>query len=320
MDEIDWIKSIKKALIVFSKIFGGFGIAWGVISLLAIPINEWEVKKVFLFVALLIAFALPLVLYLGYLALSIVEKIINSGRVVINFDKEYIRDLPKHCSPAIASMVYDLKIDVYKDYTATLLYLYTKKYIDIEKVEDKYKIILGKNNEYSNLGECEKYVLDVIKSTKEFDASNFEQIIVNEVQEKNLLTDKKYSKIPSIILLSIIALILFFITYEINLILFLIYTTVLFIAVAGYGLININERKIKYKRTKEGKNIALILKALKRYIREYTLIKDKEIDYIQILENYIPYSLALGEADTVEEFIKNNEEYRDLIYNRRSMQ
>jgi len=319
MDEIDWIKTIKKVLILFVKLFGGFGIVFGVISLVLIPINEWEIKKTFLFVALLIAVTLPLVLYLGYIVLSIVEKIINSGKTVIDFDKEYIRDFPNHCSPALASMVYDLKIDVYKDYTATVLYLYTRKYIDIEKIEDNYKIILGKNNEYSNLGKCENYILDVITNKKEFNALNFEQIIVNEAQEKKLLTDKKYSKTPKIILVSIIALILFIITYEINSILFVIYTTVLFIVIAGYSLINNKERKIKYKRTKDGKNIALILKGLKRYIHEYTLIKDKEIEYVKILEDYIPYALALGEADAVEEFIKNNEEYRDLIYNRKNI-
>ena len=55
----------------------------------------------------------------------------------------------------------------------------------------------------------------------------------------------------------------------------------------------------------------------KNYIKEYTLMKDKEIDYIQILEDYIPYAISLDEADTIEEFIKYNEEYRDLIYNRK---
>ena len=75
----------------------------------------------------------------------------------------------------------------------------------------------------------------------------------------------------------------------------------------------------EYIRTEDGKNMALLLKGLKRYIKEYTLIKEKEIDYIQILENYIPYTLALDEADAVEEFIKYNEEYRNLIYNRKSI-
>ena len=61
-----------------------------------------------------------------------------------------------------------------------------------------------------------------------------------------------------------------------------------------------------------------MLKGLKKYINEYTLLKEKEIEHVQILENYIPCALALDEADTVEEFIKNNEEYRNLIYNRKN--
>ena len=81
--------------------------------------------------------------------------------------------------------------------------------------------------------------------------------------------------------------------------------------------INLEVVNTEYIRTEDGKNIALLLKGLKRYINEYTLIKDKEIDYIHILENYIPYALVLDEADAVEDFIKNNEEYRNLIYNRK---
>ena len=100
------------------------------------------------------------------------------------------------------------------------------------------------------------------------------------------------------------------------------------IAYVGYFIVKAKtENKItfdfvntEYIRTEYGKNIALLLNGLKRYIKEYTLIKEKEIDYIQILENYIPYALALGEADAVEEFIKHNEKYRNLIYNRKSVQ
>ena len=40
---------------------------------------------------------------------------------------------------------------------------------------------------------------------------------------------------------------------------------------------------------------------------------------MQILEDYIPYALALDEADVVEEFIKYNEEYRNLIYDRKNI-
>lgn len=320
MDELDWMKDYKKAFKFFAKIFGGIGIAFSITILTASYKNGWDYSSPLFIIALILGVGFPLILGMVFISLNIVERIINSGKTVMNFEKGYIRDLPKYCSPAIASIVYNLKTDVYKDYTATVLYLYIKKYIDMEKTEDRYKIKEGKNNDFSSLSKSENYVLDVIRSRKEFNAFNFEQIIINEAQEKKLLTDKKYSKTPKILLILVIALILLIIIYKINFVLFFIYATAAGTTILGYYLMNGIDENIKYKRTKDGKNIALLLKGLKRYMKEYTLIKDKEIDYIQILENYIPYALVLGEADTVEEFIKNNEEYRDLIYNRRTMQ
>lgn len=74
-----------------------------------------------MFIALLIGVGLSTILGLWYLTINIFLKIINLGRTIINFDKEYIRNLHKHCSSAISLLIYDLKIDVYKDYTATVL-------------------------------------------------------------------------------------------------------------------------------------------------------------------------------------------------------
>ena len=316
MDELDWKKECKKAFWFFAKIFGGIGIAFSITILCASYKNGWDYSSPLFMIALILGIGFPLILGIVFIWLNIAEKIINSGKTVMNFEKSYIRDLPKYCSPAIVSIIYNLKTDVYKDYTATVLYLYTKKYIDMEKIGDRYNIKEGTNNDFSSLSKCENYVLDVIRSRKEFNAFNFEQIIINEAQEKKLLTDKKYSKIPKILLVLVIALILLIITYKINFVLFFIYATAAGTTALGYYLMNGMDENIKYKRTKDGKNIALLLKGLKKYMKEYTLIKDKEIDYIQILENYIPYALALGEADAVEEFIKYNEEYRNLIYNR----
>ena len=122
---------------------------------------------------------------------------------------------------------------------------------------------------------------------------------------------------------------LLIIAFNINKILFIIcisilgailYAVYLVLEMKNRNQINLEVVNTEYVRTEDGKNIALLLKGLKRYINEYTLIKDKEIDYIHILENYIPYALVLDEADAVEDFIKNNEEYRNLIYNRKIIQ
>ena len=238
----------------------------------------------------------------------------------MSFDKWYVRDLPKHCSPAISSLIYDLKIDVYKDYTATILYLCLKNYLDLIKEGDSYKLKVGKEKDYSKLGRCEKYVLDVIWGKNIFDENKFKQEIIKEAQEKELLTDKKYNKKYKVLLCLIIAIILLIITFKINIIVFCILLSIIgaIAYVGGVGLQNyIPTVNTEYKRTKGGKNIALLLKGLKRYINEYTLIRDKEIDHIRLLEDYIPYAISLDEAYAIEEFVKYNEEYRDLIYNKK---
>lgn len=321
MDEIDWIKSTKKAFILFSKVFGGFSMFFVIVALLGSSENEWKYTKALLFVALLIGVGIPSVLGLCYFIISIIHKVVNSGRTVISFDKWYVRDLPKHCSPAISSLVYDLKIDVYKDYTATILYLCLKKYIDLIKDGDNYKLRLGKEKDYSKLGRCEKYVLDIVSGKNIFDENKFKQEIIKEAQEKELLTDKKYSKKFKVLLCLVVAIIILIITFNINKIIFGILFAILgaIAYVGGVSLENyIPTVNTEYKRTKDGKNIALLLKGLKRYINEYTLIRDKEIDHIRILEDYIPYAISLDEAYAIEEFVKYNEEYRDLIYNRKT--
>lgn len=322
MDEIDWMKIVKKAVILCAKICGGFAIFMVCYGLIFSG-NDWRVIGAFLVIALLITIGMPLLFWILYSILIIIQKISNLGRTVISFDKEYVRDLPKHCSPAISSLIYDLKIDVYKDYTATILYLCLKKYLIIKKDGDSYKVKIEEQKDLSNLDRCEKYVLDIIQNKNIFDENKFKQEIIKEAQERNLITDKKYSKKDKIIVILLVSISLLLITYNINKIIFAILLSIIWVSVfAGISILQLNQENnyiidTEYIRTEDGKKIALLLKGLKRYIKEYTLIKEKDIDYIQILEDYIPYAIALDEADAIEEYIKHNEEYRDLIYNRK---
>ena len=315
MDEIDWIKSIKKVLILFTKVFIGAGLFFAILTLTSSN-YDLEQKKLLLLIASFIGIGFPTILGLCFFIINIISKIFNRGRIIITLDKGYVRDLPKHCSPAISSLIYDLKIDVYKDYTATILYLCLKKYINLEKNNDTYNLIVTNKKDYSNLGRCEKYILDILNGKNSFDENIFKEEIIKEAQEKELLTTKKYSRIIQWFFVWIIGILLLIIMYKIHIIACTIYGSIIF-PILYISNINHYANNIEYKRTEDGKNIALILKGLKRYIKDYTLIKDKEIDYMHILENYIPYALALGEANVVEDFIKYNEEYRDLIYNRK---
>lgn len=325
MDEIDWLKNIKKGLILLTTVCVQIAIVIGIPMLTLIGNGN---IKIVLFIPLCIGIGFPSIFGICYLIFITFFKILTSGRKVINFNKEYIRDLPKHCNPAICSLIYDLKIDVYKDYTAIILYLCIKRYINLAKDGNTYKVELVKEQDYSNLGRCEKYILNIIENKVKFDENQFKREIIKDAQEKGFITNRKHSKIPKIALTLILIVSSLFITYYINKIVFIVSAFILatIVPFLGYMIMEAeNENALdigdtEYIRTEDGKNIALLLSGLKRYIKEYTLIKEKEIDYIQILENYIPYALALDEADAVEEFIKHNEEYRDLIYNRKSVQ
>ena len=319
MDEIDWIKNTKKFLKRVTIGFIIFATVVLVITLIRNTINdEWEYIGTDLLAVFIIGVPIPVLLTVCYIIMYLSEKVINSGRKVVNYDKNYIREIPKSCSPAVASLVYDLKIDVYKDYTATILNLCTKKYIDMEKYGDTYKLTLGKQTDYSKLGKCEQYVLNTIINKSKFDENQFKQEIVNEAQEKLLITDQVHSRKMKWIFIAIICFILCVICYKVNIYLFVTYLSIVPLSVGAYHAMQSEYAKnTEYIRTKKGKEVAEILDGLKNYIKEYTLIKYKEIDYIQILDDYIPYAISLDEADTIEEFIKYNEEYRDLIYNRK---
>ena len=318
MDEIDLIKSIKKFLKRISIGFIIFATVVLIITLIRNTINdEWEYISTDLLVVFIMGVPIPILLSVGYIIMYLSEKVINSGRKIINYDKNYIREIPKSCSPAVASLVYDLKIDVYKDYTATILYLCTKKYIDMEKFGDTYKLTLGKQTNYSKLGKCEQYVLNTIINKNKFDENQFKQEIINEAQENLLITNQMYSRKIKWAFIAIICFILCVICYNVNIYLFVTYLSIVPLSVGMYYAIQSKYSKnTEYIRTKKGKEVAKMLEGLKNYTKEYTLIKDKEIDYIQILEDYIPYAISLDEADTIEKFIKYNDEYRDLIYNR----
>lgn len=81
------------------------------------------------------------------------------------------------------------------------------------------------------------------------------------------------------------------------------------------GLINTEERGFwfgkKYTSTSELKEEAMKIAGLKKYLLEYTLIKDREAIEVELFESYLIYAQMLGIADKVSKQFK--ELYPDLI-------
>ena len=67
----------------------------------------------------------------------------------------------------------------------------------------------------------------------------------------------------------------------------------------------------KLIRTKTGDEEAERFAGLKLFLQEYTYMTDQTMEAMEIYDSYIPYAIALGEGEVIEE---DEYLYRNLIY------
>ena len=257
MDEIEGYKLIKKLIKIFVilllpiliigliKIIFGENIIFNIIFNIFTYIEFW-----------VLMILIPLTLYVFA---RNTQNSINS-KINISKNKEYIRDIEIKYSPAIISLILDLQISYFKDYTAMILYLCYRKYIEICKIDNEIKFKIIQEN-VQELNPHEQYVYRCINQNG-FNETKFYNYIIEDA--KNL------------------------------------------------GLISVNNGKIQ--RTSKGEEEAKLWRGFKNYLHDYTLISDKNIEHIAILDEYIPYAISLDEAKNIEKFISDDDSYRNLIY------
>ena len=319
MDEIDWKKHAKKAIIIICISF------LPMLLYVIIGLHKTGEATSEMIIGLLLGTLATLAFFLLFMGLVYaVFKLMYAGQKPLNLSKDYLRDLPNKYPPAIASLVHDLKIDIYRDYTATILNLYCKKIIQIKKEGRLYKFIeIG--SDLSNLENHEKYVFDCITHKNKFDENVFKSLIIVDAQKYNLISNEKSKRTHRIILITLCILALLISLYfllgkslfftilpVICMAIFVIIIVVPFVLAQN----DIDIVDTLYRRTSLGNHVAREISAFKNFIHDYTLIKDKPISYIELLDEYIPYAIALNEANMIDDFIKSNEEYRNLIYHR----
>lgn len=259
MDEIENVRLMKKLL----KVFGIFLLP--IIGLISIMTKEDSIlNNIFIFLIYMLGIIeiWILIILIPKIICVCIFKLQNFLKPQMNIskNKEYVRDIEIKYSPAIISLILDLHISYYKDYTATILYLCYRKYLEIftENNEIKFKIL---EEDERDLNPHEQYVYRCIKGSA-FDEDKFMKLIIEDAVNLQLIS-----------------------------------TT--------------NE---KIERTSKGEKEATLWKGFKNYIHDYTLISDKDIKHMEILHEYIPYAIALDEANSIEKFIAQNENYRNLIY------
>lgn len=223
----------------------------------------------------------------------------------------YFRDIIPELSPAVLSYIDDFQLEE-KDIVATLLGLQMKK-----KIEISNRIEIKDSNE-EGLTENEKYVFQNLKdkTTKNINMTVFEQKVISDCKQKELLEEKENVKkevIKKIIFGVIIYAIIVtafnnlidisnkyipdnsLIVTPVFLILFLVmaiypYKTVIYIK-TYYFMNKLNP----YIRNKKAKEINSKLEGLKKYIKDYSMIEERSKEELNVWEDYLIYSVVLGE-------------------------
>lgn len=158
-------------LVIIFYILFLIGLIYGIIKVYKMPLTETGffqtviMKEIVLFILIfLLCFTISGIIgnIIGTLK---GKKIINKENKIIKKTNPYIyyRELPNNYGIGVTSLLFDSKIENYKDIIAVILDLCAKKYLSLIKENDKYYIRILKDVDEQLLSN-EKYILNLIIS------------------------------------------------------------------------------------------------------------------------------------------------------------
>lgn len=245
----------------------------------------------------------------------------------VDFQGEYLRELPKDYPPAILGYLWHFGNTTFTDITATLLDLARRKHLVIKelKTESKglfgtktgtdYKLKLLKNDK--GLSSSEKYLIEFLIKTigveltvtfeqiKDYAKSNkqafisfykeWQKQVKSEAKPLQLIEDKIFHMATWFI----VATVFIFIGFGLMMAGF---TTGFITMLPGIGMFA--SSGLLKRRTKEGALQLKQWKAFKAFLCDFSNLKDAPVLSMIIWEHYLVYAVTLGVADKVIEQLK----------------
>lgn len=232
--------------------------------------------------------------------------------------KDYYRDILYKYSVIELNYVDDFQINLKKEIVATLLNLELKG-----KIKLNYNEIEIISNNDDDLKLTEKNVFNNIKDGKVIISKKFDDIlrknaIEEAINDGLLIKMTKKEKITNgiiiftpLLLIELVLIILYNISYLIldkfqvsNTIYYVLsifpmidvfFITGIFGILIGSFIQYINESKNMYNRTEKGSNINKKIEGLKKYIKDYSLLDEKEKELLRVWDEYLIYSVLFNQ-------------------------
>ena len=248
-------------------------------------------------------------------------------KIVPSQQLEYFRDIPNEDStPAQAGFLYYFRTGTFssnipKIVSATMLDLSLKKYIEFNDNPDKkndIKIVLLPNTDSSKLCGDEKLVYDLLKSVaknddsfsmkefKKYCESHSSKVldIFNKISDKAQKAEENIGNYSS----ELISQSTSYFTKQVGFIFLAIFGAIpmlfafipsIIAAVYCYKLAN------EFKTlTQKGEDEKEQWKGLSNYMKDFSLIKDREVPELVLWEKYLVYATAFGVAEQVLKQLK----------------
>lgn len=324
-------------------------------------IREKNTKKIQIFVLIYIIISVLLIMFaVSKLKKALIaKKIYMKNKIVPNTKFDYFREIPdENASPAEALFIINHTINSNpnnnngKILSATILNLCLKNKLEFEvdqtKKKDNIIFIIKDSMNIENLTEDEKIIFELLVSASDYKKDSEEiqtgikKLTVKELEKyaennaedfikdfnsitrtvKNILIQKEYySKKIHKDANKILGYYVLYLVFGILALPFLILPGILMLITSG---IYYKGYKSMNTLTQKGEDEKEKWKALKRYMEEFSLLKDREVPELVLWEKYLVYATVFGTADKVIKELKiiypeitnsNDYMYMNLVYN-----
>lgn len=228
--------------------------------------------------------------------ISIFIQKIYEKNIINQFEKkceaeqyEYYRDILKNETPAILSYCYNRKINVEDEVVATLLNLKLKNIIELD---NNGFIVTGNTDRLYN---HEKYIL---KNIKRIDKEEFRYQLLKDLKMLKYVREKDKKNVDIVSVMDIFMIWMIF--YLLMTIPFFMNSTPLgilaffayFLTFGGIAIFKFIQSKINsVTRTRHALELSGKLLGLKKYIKDYSNIKNSDVENINLFDEYVIYAI-----------------------------
>lgn len=269
----------------------------------------WIGALIFLGVLLLQFFFNPITMFIIlYKFIKGTTKVSDiKNKIHPKFNIEYFRDDLSHVSPAIASFLVDLELNVDRDIPAHILKLCLDGYVK----EEAGKYIVT-NKEKQNLLNSDAIIIDYVASnfSNQYLLSQYKRAVIDDAIKEGYI--KQYSRVKWLIGFILIPIVIFILAFsllpnigtllETNqplgiaiVIIFAILTMIAGVLMTwGTGIAFwIFLRHRSYRRTKAGNVLLEQIMGLKNYLSDFSALSQSKLQEIVLREYYLVYAIVL---------------------------